>query len=196
MAIVLLVGASGSGKTTIGKELEHRGFNQLVSHTTRPMRDGEIDGKDYYFLENRNYEIKDIELVEYSEYSGNEYGLSKKEIENKLSINDNVYFICDRYGAKQIISEYPNETICFWIDISMEDMLFRLKDRGDSDGDIVKRLMNASLKNELDKPMFFIGITCVSPKIIDGRRDTNEIADMIEIHTNKIMSKRKENKNE
>lgn len=192
MAIILLVGPSGSGKTTIGKELESKGIKQLVSYTTRPMREGEVDGRDYYFLENRDYGMESIPLVEYSHYSGNDYGLSRKEVEEKLRVSDDVYFICDRNGAKQIIEEYPDETVCFWINIGLDEMLFRLKGRGDSDSDIVKRMMNAVTSGELEKPVFTIeGVGFMFAEVIDGRKRTVDIAHMIEIQTERIITKRR-----
>ena len=55
--IIVLLGASGSGKSTIERELAtHHGFKKVISYTTRPIRNGEENGKDYYFTNNETFE--------------------------------------------------------------------------------------------------------------------------------------------
>lgn len=76
--IIVLLGASGSGKSIIENELAtHHGFEKIISYTTRPPRDGEINGKDYYFTNNETFRemVEDRLLAEYDEYSqGRLYG--------------------------------------------------------------------------------------------------------------------------
>lgn len=76
--IIVLLGASGSGKSTIENELAtHHGFKKIISYTTRQPREGEINGKDYYFTNNETFNemIKDGLFAEYDEYSqGRLYG--------------------------------------------------------------------------------------------------------------------------
>ena len=70
--IIVLLGASGSGKSTIENELTiHHGFKKIISYTTREPRDGEVNGKDYYFINNETFnEMLDRGLfAEYDEYS-------------------------------------------------------------------------------------------------------------------------------
>ncbi len=70
--IIVLLGASGSGKSTIENELAtHHGFEKIISYTTRPPRDGETNGKDYYFTNNETFRemVEDRLLAEYDEYS-------------------------------------------------------------------------------------------------------------------------------
>lgn len=76
--IIVLLGASGSGKSTIEHELAtHHGYNKIISYTTRNKRDGEENGKDYYFTDNNNFAsmINTGLMAEYDEYSqGRLYG--------------------------------------------------------------------------------------------------------------------------
>lgn len=147
--IILLVGASGSGKTTIGKELEQLGIEQLVSFTTRDKRVGELEGVDYYFLEK---ELDYSELAEHSTYNGNSYGLLKSEVNKKLSKNRDVYFICNKDGAEQIIEKYPNDYCYVWIEISEDLMIDRMLKRGDSEENVKSRVEHAADNNEFDLP--------------------------------------------
>lgn len=76
--VIVLLGASGSGKSTIENELAtHHGFEKIISYTTRKPRDGEVNGKDYYFINNETFDemLKDGLFAEYDEYSqGRLYG--------------------------------------------------------------------------------------------------------------------------
>lgn len=83
--IIVLLGASGSGKSTIENELAtHHGFEKIISYTTRQPRNGEIDGKDYYFTDNNKFKdmISAGILAEYDEYSqGRLYGTLRSDYE-------------------------------------------------------------------------------------------------------------------
>lgn len=91
--IIVLLGASGSGKTTIENELAtHHGFEKIVSYTTRKPREGEENGKDYYFIDNDTFEeilSRDL-FAEYDEYSQSRlYGTLKSDYaggENKVAV--------------------------------------------------------------------------------------------------------------
>ena len=153
--IILLVGASGSGKTTIGKELEERFVPQLVSFTTRPKRDGEVEGKDYYFKQDGAISTDDSKIViESSTYGNNEYGLYKDEIDSKLERGD-VYFICNKDGAGQIIEFYPDQVVYFWIQIDVSTMIERMRKRGDEEKNILDRIEHAVETSELVVPDYF-----------------------------------------
>lgn len=78
---IIIVGKGASGKNVLMERFEKRGFRHLVSHTTRPMRDGEVDGKEYHFVSNEEFEkmIKEGKFVEYQKFGGFYYGTSAKE---------------------------------------------------------------------------------------------------------------------
>lgn len=124
--IFVIVGSSGSGKTSIGKKA-FGSDNELVSHTTRPIRPKEQDGRDYHFVTLAEMEelIENDELVEYSEYNGNLYGISKAEIENKTSKYE-TFFITDKNGLDAITKLYPNNTISIFIDVPINQLKTRL----------------------------------------------------------------------
>ena len=87
--IYIITGPSGVGKNTIIKELsKYLDFYFSVSHTTRPRRENEIDGKDYYFISEVEFEdlINNDQMIEYEQYGDFYYGTSKDELSNESSI--------------------------------------------------------------------------------------------------------------
>ena len=81
MKKIIIVGKGASGKNFLMERFESRGFRHLVSHTTRPMRNGEEEGREYHFISNEEFErmIKDNELFEYQKFGDYYYGTSNKE---------------------------------------------------------------------------------------------------------------------
>lgn len=150
MAIIILIGASGSGKSTIGHMLEEEGIPQLISFTTREMRAGEQHGVDYYFVDEKH--IKEEKLVELSEYNDNYYGLFMGEVVSKLNTYQDVYFIANSDGARQIAEMYPDNVKCFWLSTSKDNMAERMRQRGDSEENIDSRIAHAEITGELSGP--------------------------------------------
>lgn len=108
--IIVLLGASGSGKSTIEYELStHHGFEKIVSYTTRQPRNNEENGKDYWFVDNETFnEILDRDLfAEYDEYSQNRlYGTLKSDY-----VDGNKVVVLTPNGLRQLKKNCPNEDI-------------------------------------------------------------------------------------
>ena len=108
--VIVLLGASGSGKSTIENELAtHHGFAKIVSYTTRNPRDGEENGKDYWFTDNNTFnEILSRGLfAEYDEYSQNRlYGTLKSDY-----VEGNKVVVLTPNGLRQLKKNCPNEDI-------------------------------------------------------------------------------------
>lgn len=139
--IFTITGPSGSGKTSIANNIfsidEH-----LVSFTTRPPRPGEVDGIDYYFLnENNISELeKEGDLIEHIIYNGFHYGYTRSEIIEKLSQGD-VVTVLTKEGVEDFLaSEFSENIVPFFIDISLEKVKNNLKHRNDSEENIKKRI--------------------------------------------------------
>lgn len=108
--VIVLLGASGSGKSTIENELAiHHGFNKIISYTTRKPRENEESGKDYYFVDNDTFEevLKRDLFAEHDEYSQNRlYGTLK----NDYLDGDKVVVLTPN-GLRQLKKNCPNEDI-------------------------------------------------------------------------------------
>jgi len=122
--IYILMGPSGSGKTAIGKG---SGLPELVSHTSRDMRKGEVHGETYYFVTKKD--IDKMNKAEFTEYAGNYYCLSTREVERKLEDNDSVFVIMDRNGVRQMKGMYGDEVRVIYIDVPFYQLAKRLYKR-------------------------------------------------------------------
>lgn len=122
-----IVGASGSGKSSL---LEQLVTPVLISHTTRKKRKSEIEGKDYYFVSEQ--EFKKLNFIEEVTFAGRRYGLSHKEVHNKLKNNREVTVIVDIEGYEQLKELYSDQVvIMFYINSSPWQCFKRMyKDRG------------------------------------------------------------------
>ena len=146
--ILLIIGASSSGKTTLGKFIQTLGVPELVSHTTRQKRKGEVEGETYYYITKEEFD--GLNKLENTYYAGNYYCLSKQEVERHKE--DLVYCIVDGEGVRQIKDNYgKNNVIVVYIDVSYSDMIKRMIQRGDSEENIKKRVSYAIETKEMEK---------------------------------------------
>ena len=169
--ILIITGPSGVGKNTIIDALSRKiKFNFSVSHTTRPKRVSEVNGKDYHFISNNEFHnmINNNELVEYEEYGGYIYGTSRLELQkNGLVILD-----LEVNGATKLL-ESNSEFIGLFIDIDDKELVNRLKNRGHNSEFITKRMELADKqRNHKDKFHFKIDN-------VDINTSVNEIIDII-----------------
>ena len=108
--IIVLLGASSSGKSTIENELStHHGFEKIISYTTRQPRDNEENGKDYWFVDNDTFEevLKRDLFAEHDEYSQNRlYGTLKSDY-----VDRNKVVVLTPNGLRQLKKNCPNEDI-------------------------------------------------------------------------------------
>ena len=152
--MVILSSPSGAGKTTLVKLLsERKGFVTSISHTTRTPRSNELDGKDYYFVNNDKFQqmIKNEEFLEYAKVFKNFYGTTKLDIFNELRKGNNVIFDIDWQGTNQIISQkLKNKLLTFFIlPPSREELFKRLSNRDMKDKLIAEERMKQFDKDVL-----------------------------------------------
>jgi len=146
--LLIFSGPAGAGKSSILRELFKRLDNLYfsVSVTTRPPRDGEIDGVHYNFitLEQFNEMRANDELLEYDGHFQNWYGTPRKPIETKLSAGYDVILDIETNGAKQVLAKMPDAVSVFIFPPSFEILEQRLRDRKtESDEQILLRLAKA-----------------------------------------------------
>lgn len=138
--IIIINGPSGSGKTTLGDYFGSLGLKEIVSTTTRSPREGEIDGVSYYFVTEDEFFAR--ERVEESYYSGNYYGVTKKEVESKIGRGESAYVSLDFKGALRFKELYPDDTILIYLKVSRTLIRRRMFQRGESIKTIRQRLMH------------------------------------------------------
>jgi guanylate kinase len=148
MSRIILVGKAASGKDHLRKKLENRGYKYAVSYTTRPARPGEVDGKDYIFMseDEFNQMIDRDEWYEWVSFNGWKYGTSKHQF-----FNDDL-FIMTPTGASHIKAEDRNDSFIIYLDMPIEKRKSRLEERI-MPGDSVERRIIADeddFKNFID----------------------------------------------
>ncbi len=154
--LVIVSGPSGSGKSTVTKIVKDRlGIPLSISATTRKPRDGEVDGKDYFFLTKDEFEekIRKDEFYEYANVHGNYYGTLKEVVESNLSKGENVILEIDVQGALIVKAKRKDAVLVFFRTENMNILEERLRKRKtDSEEVIQTRLENAmeELKYESD----------------------------------------------
>ena len=146
--IIVVSGFSGAGKGTIMKELTKR-YDQYalsISATTRNPREGEENGREYFFITTEEFEklIAEDGLIEHAKYVNNYYGTPRKYVEEKLSQGIDVILEIEIQGALQIKEQYKDAVLLFVMPPSAKVLEKRLRGRGtETDEVIAKRLARA-----------------------------------------------------
>ncbi len=132
--LFVISGPSGAGKGTINKIVleERNDIIMSVSATTREPRQGEVDGKNYYFISEEEFlkKIDNDEFIEWAKVYGNYYGTLKEEVSNILSTGKNVLLEIDIQGAMQVRENYPEGIFVFVLPPSMSELKTRILGRG------------------------------------------------------------------
>jgi guanylate kinase len=147
--LLLIAAPSGTGKTSLVNALVARqpGVHVSVSHTTRPRRNGEIDGRNYHFVSSDQF----VEMVaansflEHARVFGHNYGTSRKDVTGELECGHDVVLEIDWQGARQIRTEFPHAPSVFILPPSRATLLERLRGRGLDDEAVIRRRTVASI---------------------------------------------------
>lgn len=154
MARIILVGKAASGKDHMRKVLESRGFKYAVSYTTRPPRPGEVNGKDYIFISEQDFEkmIEQGEWYEWVSFNGWKYGTS-----NKQFFEDDL-FIMTPSGIAHVKPEDRKQSCIIFLDMPQEKRRERLAERV-MPGDSVDRRIEADEQDFRDFKDYDVRIT-------------------------------------
>ena len=132
--LVVVSGFSGAGKGTLMKELLKRYDNYAlsISATTRAPREGETDGKEYFFVTKEQFEKMRDErkLIEYAQYVNNYYGTPKEYVEQKMAEGKDVILEIEIQGALKVKKRFPDALLLFVTPPSAEELRKRLVGRG------------------------------------------------------------------
>lgn len=153
--LIILSGPSGVGKGSIRRRLfmeEELNLVYSISMTTREPRMNEIDGVDYFFVTREEFDqnIKQDNLIEYSEFVGNYYGTPKSYVERLLNEGKNVLLEIEVNGAQQVVKKMPDAITIFLMPPSLEELERRIRGRRTESEDIVQeRLAKAAREMKL-----------------------------------------------
>ena len=140
--LIVVSGPSGAGKSTVVfKMMEQRGdvcFS--ISVTTRSPRPGELDGREYFFIDHERFQqmVERNELLEHATYVSNSYGTPRRYVEEKLNAGFNVVLDIEVQGARQVSKKMPDAVKIFIAPPSLEELERRLTGRGTESPEVVR----------------------------------------------------------
>lgn len=152
--LAVVSGFSGAGKGTLMKALlkDHDSYALSISATTRQPREGEVDGREYFFLTREKFEqmIAEDAFIEYAQYVGNYYGTPKKYVEDCLAAGKDVILEIEVQGAMNVKKLYPDAVTIFVAPPSAEELKKRLEGRGTETPEVINgRMKRAQEEAEL-----------------------------------------------
>ncbi|MFH5881722.1 MAG: guanylate kinase [Candidatus Izemoplasmataceae bacterium] len=145
--LIVLSGPSGVGKGTVRKalfELESHDLVYSISMTTRPPRNGEIEGEDYYFVSKEEFEtrIKNDAFLEWAQFVGHYYGTPKDKIEEQLKKGKEVVLEIEVQGALQVREKMSDAVFIFIAPPNKEALYKRLLRRGTESNEVIQKRMD------------------------------------------------------
>ncbi len=152
--LIVISGFSGVGKGTIIKELLKKWpeeYGLSISATTRKPREGEEDGREYFFLSREEFEklIAEDKLIEYNEYNGNYYGTLTDYVDGILKTGRNVILEIDYHGGLNVRKKFPQAYLIYVVPAHADQLPERLHKRGtETEEEILERLKQAVIETE------------------------------------------------
>ena len=153
--VVILSGASSVGKGRIRDLLLQDPDMKLffsISETTRPQKEGEVDGRDYYFVSHKDFanSVKNRELLEYTEFNGYYYGTPKAYVDFMTSKGKNVLIEVEAQGVGPLKLNIPDALAFFVMPTSFEELERQIHEiYGDDEANISRRLSKAKMDMEI-----------------------------------------------
>ncbi|MCW1926884.1 guanylate kinase [Bhargavaea beijingensis] len=152
--LIVLSGPSGVGKGTVRKELFSQpdtNYEYSISMTTRNPREGEVDGKDYFFKKREEFEqlIREGRLLEYAEYVGNYYGTPLDYVNETLDAGRDVFLEIEVVGASKVREKMPDGVFIFLAPPNLTELEQRLIGRGTETDEVIRNRIGKA-KEELE----------------------------------------------
>ena len=138
----VISGFSGVGKGTIVKKLvEDQGYALSISATSRAPRQGEIHGREYFFLTREEFHsmIENDGLIEWAEYVSNFYGTPREYVEERLAAGEDVILEIEPQGALKVKEQYPEAVLIFIVPPNAKELENRLIGRGTEETETIKK---------------------------------------------------------
>lgn len=155
--VLVITGATGTGKTTVQDYLvSHYPVTKIITHTTRPPRQGEVDGQDYYFEDDDSF--KQNHYLESVVYSGYHYGSSREGIAAGFKRAPFAAIVLDTKGAITYAEELGDQAVIIFLTVSeTEQLASRLTKRGDDEEMMEKRFASPEYRRDLTMPIALRG---------------------------------------
>lgn len=149
--LIVLSGPSGVGKGTVRKEIfddPTTSYKYSISMTTRQMREGEVNGVDYFFKTKEEFEalIQEDQFIEYAEYVGNYYGTPIQYVKDTMAEGHDVFLEIEVEGAKQVRKKFPDALFIFLAPPSLDHLKERLIGRGTETDEKIQSRVNEARK--------------------------------------------------
>ena len=149
--LIVLSGPSGVGKGTVRKEIfddPTTSYKYSISMTTRQMREGEVNGVDYFFKTKEEFEalIQEDQFIEYAEYLGNYYGTPVQYVKDTMAEGHDVFLEIEVEGAKQVRKKFPDALFIFLAPPSLDHLKERLIGRGTETDEKIQSRVNEARK--------------------------------------------------
>lgn len=184
--LTVLSGFSGAGKGTVMKRLleKYDEYALSISATTRNPREGEIDGREYFFKETKEFEkmIAQDELIEYAKYVNHYYGTPRSYVEEQLEKGKDVILEIEIQGALKVKEKFPDTLLIFITPPSAAELRRRLIGRGTETMEVIEERL-ARAKEEAE------GIDCYDCLIVNDDLETcvDELHAVIQNEKKKVM---------
>ena len=147
---MVVSGPSGTGKGTVCSELlaQAEDLAYSISATTRQPRAGEVDGKNYYFMDKAEFEQKIAEggFLEYANVYGNYYGTPLGKIEERLAKGEDILLEIDTQGALNVMKKCPDGLFIFLVPPSLAELERRIRGRGSETEESLQKRMGSACK--------------------------------------------------
>jgi len=159
--LIIITGPSGVGKGTVVKAILKKDINiwLSISATTRKPRNGEEDGKDYYFLTTKKFKemINNEMFLEWAEFAGNYYGTPINKINEKIKHGSKVILEIEVEGACQVREKFPETIAIFLLPPNKQELEKRIRNRGtDNEESILQRLERADFEMSSSKDFDYV----------------------------------------
>ena len=183
--LVVVSGFSGAGKGTLMKALleKYHNYALSISATTRSPREGEQDGREYFFVTRDKFEsmIEERELIEYAQYVNNYYGTPRQYVFQQMADGKDVILEIEIQGALKIKERFPEALLLFVMPPSADELKHRLTSRGTETADVIA----ARLHRAAEEPT---GINSYDYILVNDQIDTcvEEMHQLIQAQHNKV----------
>ncbi len=174
--LVIVSGPSGVGKGTVVKELmkdKSLNLSYSISMTTRQPRNGEVDGRDYFFVSKEGFErkIEHDELLEFAKFVNNYYGTPKAYVEQMLDSGHNILLEIETNGARQVMEKMKGNNVVsiFLLPPSLYELEARIRNRRTETEEVIKERLDKGSKELQLKSLYDYNVVNDVPELAAKR---------------------------